>query len=551
MSGLNARLVENWLDSTNERSYQMPFCQMLVGEGHRIIHSTRHSSIELGKDILTIGPDKIPCAFQLKDSARGRLTLQQYREIEAQLHQLVSLPIEHPSILKSTRWHRSFLVTNGQVEEETILAIEAYNRGNARQGNPDRQLEVIQRGDLLDKGIALGTSLWPSELDDIRILLELLAYKGNRELPKQKVHELLLDILGLRNNKLLKIKSDAVRRRITSAALLISVALKDFSQQENHFATISGWVMFCVYGIAACERYDVSLKRCAQAAIHVGLLAIKDSLISLSNEIADRKTLIEGNPLGEFVTYKARYTLLLGLQSILWFWCESEGWPSQETKDQVEIFLASGKGNIELWGEGAIPQILPYYWFLSTNSGSANAEYLLAELLCAILPKNKEKDSGLPSPYFSFDDVARYILNRAGIVPTYRDPLRGENSANHSFFIESLFHLLVRTGRKQLCKQLWPKMTEMSCSSYLPETGWEYCLLHSENGKYLETQPLLTKKWQELVQEAKSIEITVAPQAISDNYVLLALFLILFPHRACPEVIRYLGWKFDPDWFVT
>ena len=94
-------------------------------------------------------------------------------------------------------------------------------------------------------------------------------------------------------------------------------------------------------------------------------------------------------------------------------------------------------------------------------------------------------------------------------------------------------------------------MTEMSCSTYLPETKWEYCLLHSENGKYLETQPLLTKEWKELVQEAKSIEITVAPQSLCENHILLALFLILFPYRACPEVARSLGGKFDPDWFIN
>ena len=50
------RLVEYWLDSVNERTYQPAFVQMLVNDGHCVLHSTRHAPIEFGKDVLTIAP---------------------------------------------------------------------------------------------------------------------------------------------------------------------------------------------------------------------------------------------------------------------------------------------------------------------------------------------------------------------------------------------------------------------------------------------------------------------------------------------------------------
>ena len=68
-----------------ERSYQAPFCQMLAADGHLVVHSTRHAAIEFGKDIITIGRDGVPCAFQLKGNPGSRLILRQLRDIRPQL----------------------------------------------------------------------------------------------------------------------------------------------------------------------------------------------------------------------------------------------------------------------------------------------------------------------------------------------------------------------------------------------------------------------------------------------------------------------------------
>ena len=85
------RLLENWLDSASERSYQSAFCQLLAAQGHTVLHSTRHNVLEYGKDILTIDPQGTPCAYQLKGNPGSRLTLDQFRKIQDQLVQLVTL----------------------------------------------------------------------------------------------------------------------------------------------------------------------------------------------------------------------------------------------------------------------------------------------------------------------------------------------------------------------------------------------------------------------------------------------------------------------------
>ena len=247
------KLIENWLDSASERTYQPIFCQMLARNGYTVIHSTRHNPIEYGKDVIALHPDGAPCAFQLKGNPGGRLTLNQYREIAPQLRELVNQQIEHPAITKGP--HRSFLVTNGEIEEETQQAIEQENAANVRDGYPNRSLETISRGQLLAWARELDTSLWPSEIRETKTLLELLTHTGQECLPLRKLHELLQELLSLDKNA--PLSSAEFQRRASSAALLTAVCLTTFSKQENHWAIIAGWTLFSVYLIGSAEKSDI------------------------------------------------------------------------------------------------------------------------------------------------------------------------------------------------------------------------------------------------------------------------------------------------------
>ena len=142
------RVIENWLDKASERSFQQCFCYMLSAEDHTIIHPTRHCTMEMGKDIITIGPDGIPCAFQLKtgDISYSKWT----NEMVGQADQLVAVPIEHPSV-NCDDHHRSYLVTNGNIVEEVSHAIKGRNRTWVKQGQSYFNLQTVVRGQLLKK----------------------------------------------------------------------------------------------------------------------------------------------------------------------------------------------------------------------------------------------------------------------------------------------------------------------------------------------------------------------------------------------------------------
>ena len=316
------RVIENWLDKATERSFEQPFCYMLAAEGHRIIHLTRHGAMELGKDILTIAPDGTPCAFQLK---AGNISLAKWRdEVNSQTFDLVSLRISHPSV-DSSKYHRSYLVTNGNIAEEVNRAIDDRNQTWESQNQPYLHLKTIVRGQLLEKAQRLGNNLWPTELTDIKTLLEMFLENGQGILAKEKLASLFESTFPLKladgENEPSKTHCERV---IASAAILCAIAISSFSNENNHVAEIEAWVLYISYVLALAERWGLS-DTAYKDEFEIATQSIYNTLANLCNEIKEREYFIEGNPLTDSYVYEFRVTWLLGLMSIYALWRGSEG----------------------------------------------------------------------------------------------------------------------------------------------------------------------------------------------------------------------------------
>lgn len=542
------RLLENWLDSASERAYQPAFCQMLSAKGHTIIHSTRHSQLEFGKDVLTIGPDGTPCAYQLKGNPGSRLTLQQFTEIQAQIVQLVTQPIVFPGL--SIRPHNTYLVTNGIVEEEVQKAVDELNRGFLAAKTLGKPIEILARGHLVKWANDLGSSLWPSELEDVNHLLQLLVTKGDEIFPAQLLNDLLIPLLRLGDgDQRNPLSGNELRRRITSAGILTAVSLVNFSHKQNYWAIISAWIMYSAYVIGACEKFQKSYSRNAKTSIEIALDVIFLSLSQLCDELQNRKHLIEGNPLVDSFTYEGRYTLLVALMAIYWFWSEERGWSNKSHREFIETFVPRDHTKLSLWGEGVLPQLLIHLWYLRATDSSIMPDHLIAALLSQIIRLSiDDKSNGLASPYYTFEDVNRHILRDFLILK--EDPFQGDNFRNSSFFALSLMHLLVRTNLKQTCKSIWPNFSRLNFKYFSPSKNWMFCLKEAPDGREVFEQPKLTKEWDELINEAGDFSGTGIPLALKENRYLFFLFVLLFPYRATPSAVRCLGRQFNDTWFI-
>ena len=525
------RVIENWLDKATERSFEQPFCYMLSAEGHTIIHLTRHGAMEMGKDIITIAPDGTPCAFQLK---AGNVSLAKWRdEVSAQTFDLVSLKINHPSV-DSSKHHKSYLVTNGNIAEEVSRAIDDRNRTWENQNQPYLHLKTIVRGQLLEKAQALGNNLWPTELTDIKTLLEMFLETGQGVLPKEKLVSLFESTFPLKpldNGS--KPSKTHCRRVIASAAILCAIATSSFSNEKNHVAEIEAWVLYISYVLALAERWELS-DTAYKDEFKIATQSIYNSLVNLCDEIKEREYLIEGYPLADSYVYRVRVTWLLGLMSIYALWRASKDEPKDDVDDFLREFCKGKRIQLDLWGEAAILQWLAFLWYFRKINGTKEQDDILDGLISAICGLNGPKGRRpLANPYYEAEDILPHILGVA--EEPLMDSFRGQ-----SYALEGLVHLFVRRNWKQRMKFLWPGVTRLRYQSFEPENFCDFYRWRNKAGKNWTVCPQHTQDWEELRELASESDGACIPPSIKNEPILLLLFLCVYPHRMNAEILRWL-----------
>ena len=529
------KLLENWLDSTGERSYQASFVQMLAAQGYCVLHSTRHCALEFGKDVIAIAPDGVPCAFQLKGNPGGRLGLSEFRsDLQQQLIQLMSQPIVYPGIPNDVS-HRSFLVSNGYFDEEVHRAVDDLNRGPYMS-----KLSLIGRGQLMTWANDLGTSLWPSEMSNIRELLEVLLLDGRDLLPIQRLSSMLEEMFALRVPDI-PLKEAQLERAMPSAALLTGVATHNFAKEDNHFAVVSAWCLFAVSAIASYQRSSLKMKVKSKGSLLLAEQAIKDSLVALWNEMQTRGDLIEGNVLAEPEVYRWRYTLLCGLIGTLWFFPESSS-DDNERRNAIAEWLNHRQEYLYLWGEAAIPCFLVLLFFHRATDTSERSDHELINLFQAVVALNQTGNAhALPDPYYNFEDVGRAFFGLKDSDES--SALKEETFAGSSYSAELFLHLMTRYNLKQPCQESWPKFNRLCHKRFIPAQSWQYGLLKCTEGVEETRQYPFEYKWEKLCEESSVETCDYLPEGLSDKPHLLLLWLIIAPHRLTSDVGRVLDAK--------
>ena len=222
-------------------------------------------------------------------------------------------------------------------------------------------LKTVVRGELLEKAKRLGSDLWPTELTDIKTLLELFLENGQGLLPKEKLALLFESTFPLKPDDNGKPPSKSrCERVIASAAILCAIATSSFSNENNHVAEIEAWTLYISYVLAFAERWGLPAKA-YKNEFEIATQSIYNSLANLCDEIKERKYLVEGDPLADSYVYKVRVTWLLGLMSIYALWRGSKEEPKDEVDDFLREFCQEKWKQWALWGEAAIPQLLHFF----------------------------------------------------------------------------------------------------------------------------------------------------------------------------------------------
>jgi len=519
------RTIENWLMSVNELGYQMPFSQLLLNEGYSVLHQSKHTAFEQGKDIIALDKKGIPCAFQLKG---GNITNARWRaEVKVEVEELIDYKIVHPSVDKDKK-HRSYLVTNGELDETVRLAIDNLNSGKWK----DAPLIVITRGELLNKFVKLSSNFIPRKVSDYKSFLDLYFSDGRELIDEKQYTNFIKSVLRLNEQNLSK---EERRRNITTAILFTSYIISKFKKKDNHIAIIQTLTLLCAYIFALVEKHNLnnkywlnSFKILWKEIMLTGQFLQEEinqgGLIKLVTSIWD----------GELGSYRkhlaSSYLFAYKIAQLI------EGDTNWKDIATNEFFLKL-KETLRIWGEASLFSFILVFLYVNKSSAKGDLAELFKPLYTpieAIIKFNGRKSEvGMLSPYYN---ITTAIKRKFGLL---EEPI-DENFARRSFMIKPLIDILARYGKRKELEGYWREITYIEQEDFTPDELWRHFLWRCDIGENKSRFPKQSESWKELAKDAKKIDLNLIPKSIQKHSYFLPFFLLVYPHRINTNYIKFL-----------
>jgi hypothetical protein len=540
MSSEREKLIEIWLDSAGERQYQFAFRNGLLTAGYTILHDTSHTALELGKDVIAVAPNGELLAYQLKGNPGGRLTMSQWHELIPQINTLVYQPVSHPA-LKSGTPHTPCLVTNGEIHEDVLAAITAYNSAVSTNIPQARPLRTMARGQLLRMLFDSADTIWPAGIQIQRNILNVYSAAGNDELPIRAFVEILSGVLQGKY-------SDTA---VPAVHLITAILASNWIGHRNYFELVKMYALLAVS--VACYQARWKRQRAKDKRFFDEIIFdVRLQMINFVDDVLNNyksTALLNRDAFSEFGYYHPRKKMIAGLMSTALL----DGGlplPQQQRDDLRDLVCKMRHLKFMLW-EGIVPYCLAEFWALSNFQGTIEPDRRLVILANDILNSNGQEsaDYHLPGPYYSLEDVVRWKYKM--LLQNFRSDIDQDNHYRRSWFIDAIFMLLVRRNYKTTCKALWPSVTRFThVRTQLPDSisfAPTPCDGAISEEKLIDTRT--QKNWADLTKEASEAVIPQIPAPLLSLPFLTLLYCLFLPQRMDRNVVLWLDRQFCKSWY--
>lgn len=529
------KAIENWLINTSEKYFTLPFCQVLINEGHEILKISSHGPGELGKDIISRNSDKNICVFQLKS---GNITKDKWRGgIRGEIVELMEVPPIHPSIDQTTKIEQAFLVTNGKIVDEVKVEIRELNLDVRRRRIGYPKLDIYEKDQLLLKFIECQGQFLPSEelsLDDFYKLLEFYLEEGDGFISKEKFFNFFNKTIF---DKEFKSKSQK-KTAIASAIVIAGYLLNSYQRKNNYFALFEAWTSLAACVIRFCEHNKLE-DQWWYDSWDLIMEGIEQNLKSLRDEVLAKDELIEGIPIYDLkLIRRARKTICYGTLAAFEIYCKLKDTDYKLNTDLIEKIKIIFKSELWFWGESAFPFYFFIIKFLELTENHELAKDLIYQIFQhAFIDKYPESNGvGVAFPYYSVEDLLEYRIERNCRKIDFKQFFR------RSFLLESLIHMIVRRDGKQFLKENWRKISHFVFFEFIPDKPEDFFNWHVIEGRNHSRIPNHLQSWKELkeiVSNRKDI-----PDLVEKNYQFLIFFILVCPFRLDIRVNFLLDQKF-------
>jgi len=524
------RIVEDWLTSTSERGYQIPFCQCLMYEGYTILHISKHGQMEQGKDIIAIDPSGTVCTYQLKT---GDINLARWRSMQGEIQDLVELPVAHPAVDKN-KPVQPFLVTNGMIDDPVRRWIADRNKYWEELGL--RKVNLLVKTQLLRKFIDAAGSFFPEEPLRLKEFLELYLIDG-RSLPdKDKLASFVEHLLG-QGARLIKSPHD-FRRRVSGAAVIAQYLFSPFEKEHNHVAIVECWIRYLASVLALAEREMVS-QEVYSGTYEIIVKRIVEQLDDLKTEFFSRQNYLEEPSIGDGgIVYKARLTMVLAWLCALQLFDLKLNGSAKRDERIIQVIKGNHNDWLWYWGQSATPYHLIISLFCEVMKESELSWSIMLKVLADLsLQDVLEKSmpdfvSNIPDPYVQVEQCIGAEMKLPGFIER-------EYAASLSYHLSPIVYFAVRRNKRTSLNELWRRISKTPLCEYSPRHKWHYLLWRSNEGKEKTWFFDAAQSWRKLNELANQKDSTL-PAIIYDHPEFLYFFLLVYPHRLTSESLRLM-----------
>jgi hypothetical protein len=514
---MKSKIVENWLTKVKELTFTIPFCQILLSEGKRVVHISSQGPGEQGKDIIAVDNDGVIHCYQLKC---GNINSRTWAEIKAEIDQLVELPPRHPSLPHNVEHWEAYLVTNGNIANPTARDITDYAEIKKKLGH--QALKSITGRELLSSFTNLYDQFLPIDTFDLQRFLEIYNENGDFELDVAKMKVFFEAFFQSHSEKSRQKKVEALQ----ASLILCNYMLTNKYERENHLEIIKAYTLLLASIYDFAERNDLAdnLWRSSEELIYDAIETECKQLIDELGAHEHHYVQAEYGLLSESLVHKIRCSELAGYLSSYWTYCVLRGKTPYEVAS-LEKLLAELYSHRTILAERFVPLFINYIVNLHHRGKTVGVTQALTDLLDVfVVCHGPDEGRGLPSPYYGINDCVNWVLQR-------NDNIR-ETFRWRSFTLRPILLIAARYGLRDAINDRWSILSRISQHEMLPSAPPDYFMWRMIEGEQADRYPDISQSWSRLVAEADVDHSGDLPRVLQKRRHFLPLLINVMPHRA-------------------
>lgn len=510
------KLIENWLINTNELSYQIPFCEVLLAQGYQIIYISPHGRGEHGKDVIARDSNNRLCTFQLKG---GKINLTEWRKIRGEVEELARQPVRHPGISKSEQ-HFPHLVTNGDFIGDANNDIRYFSElWEADGANP---LVTWNKHQLQEMFVKAHGKYLPTHLDNFRLFVELYVADFSDIFPRLKFASLLEE---LSSSERVGKRRTQIKRAVESVVLVGAYIIEQYEREENFIAAIIGWTIVAANIMQIATRERVARKY-FEPSLNLVWLAVERNFKYFEEEVLSRESFIDNRAIfAEPFFYNVRVAIILSWLAAFQLikLQKNEGYTN--LKAITDVFRREMRRALFL-GDVDWPGLMSIAIYLEKQLGTRFGALNIVNWIKKIQRHNfGENPKGIASPYWLHQEI---IELEAGL----KLPHEKENFAFHSYSSLSALDMLVRRFYRSNVRTWWPDMSKITFTEFKPRNMHSWFLWNNrDEGKLRMIVPPETVSWKKWRNKVMTLSSTKIPPILLDNPQWILPFALTYPHR--------------------